>query len=205
MLFNNVMWIFAFTILILNFLIYLSDPLKHSNQVECLGLPCRIYSICSALLIFTIDLIILIVLTHTKPFMEDLPKLWYIGLGIIGYLIIFLIHNTNYIVEDTKKLNPPDEYLFNKNIRSIFYIVVLVLYTIIFLTLYNVDVEKTIPSQPLLEKIFFNRFGGYKYGNKIIFSLSCLIILGIPISAYRVYKGVKYHPNYYKLPLSWKI
>lgn len=205
MLFNNLMWISAITIMFLNFIIYLSDPLKHTNAVECLGLPCRTYSVSAALLIFTIDLILIIVLTHQMPFMKDLPKLWYIGLGIIGYMIILLIHNTNFVVVEDKKINPPNEYLLLKNIRSFFYIIVLILYIIVFVSLYTTNVKNTIPAQPFSEKFIFNRFGGYKYDNKIIFCLSYLIILGIPISAYRVYKGVKYHPYHYKLPLAWKI
>lgn len=205
MLFTNILWIIVLLLITLNLTIYISDPLKHSKQIACLGLPCKSYSLSMALLIFTIDLIIIIVLTHTKPFIAYLPPMWYVALGILGYMIILLTHHTTNVVEENRKLNPPDDYLLNKDIRLILYIVVLGLYIILFLTLYTVDVKNTISVQPILERFFFNRFGGYKKGNKIIFALSCLIFLGIPLTIIRVIQGTQYHPYYYKLPLSWKI
>ena len=205
MLSTNILWIIAFLIMFLNLIIYVSDPLKHSNQVECLGLHCRNYSFAMALFAFTIDLIIMIVLTHTKPFIEFMPSMWYVALGILGYLLIFLTFKTNFVVEQGKKLDPPDDYLLNKNIRLIMYIIVLALYIILFVTLYTVDTQNTIAVQPFLERFLYNRFGGYKKGNKIMFALSLLIILGIPLASIRVHKGIYYHPQFYKLPLSWKI
>ena len=200
-----IIYLLVFIQSLLNIFLYISNPLKHSNKVECYKLPCNIYTIYSTLILFTIDIVLLGILTYTEPITEYLPKTWFLFYGFLGYLIIFLTYSNSQIVKQSKKLNPPYESLLNKDFRFSLYIISLILYFGIILLRYFRNVEEIIPTQPSLEKFFWNRFGGYKEKNKINFILSYLSIIVIPVSILRTLDGAKYHPQYYDLPLSWKL
>ena len=195
-------YILIFIQSLLNIFIYLGNPLKHSDKIECYNLPCNTYSIYSSIILFTLDIILLGLLTYTEPLTEFLPKTWFLFYGFLGYLIMFLTFQNSKIVKNSKKLNPPPEIILNKDIRFSIYLISLILYLGIIFIRYVRNVEDTLETG--LNKFFWNRFGGYK-NNKINFTLSYLSFIAIPIAIIRTLDGAKYHPSYYNLPLSWKI
>lgn len=198
------LYLLVFIQSLLNIFIYSNNPLKHSNNIECYNLPCNIYSIYSSIILFTIDIILLGLLTYYEPLSEFLPKTWFLFYAFLGYLIIFLIHSRSKIIKKSQKINPPPEIILNKDIRFSIYLISLILYLGIIFIRYVRNVENTIELDSILNKYFWNRFGGFK-NNKINFTLSYLTIIAIPISILRILDGSKYHPSYYNLPLSWKI
>ena len=200
-----ILYLLVFIQSVINLYIYISNPLKHSTEVKCYQLPCNIYVIYSALMLFTIDVILLGILTLTEPLVEGLPTTWFIFYGFLGYLIIFLIYSNAKIIKKSKKLSPPDESMLNKDGRFSLYLISLILYIIIFGIRYVNKPLDSVPTQPALERFFFNRFGGYKDNNKINFILSYVITISIPIALLRTIDGANYHPSNYNLPLSWKI
>lgn len=205
MLFLVIIYFMVFSQSVLNLFLYISNPLKHSEKVNCYNLPCNIYSIYSTLILFTIDIILLGILTYTEPLLEGIPKMWFLFYGFIGYLVIFLVHSNSKIIKRNKKLNPPDESLLNKDFRFALYMLSMVLYFTIILTRYVRNPLPVIPSKSGLDRFFWNRFGGYSENNTVNFILSYVITIAIPISVLRTLDGAKYHPTYYDLPLSWKI
>lgn len=200
-----ILYLLVFINSLLNIFLYLNNPLKHSEEIECYNLPCNIYTIYSTIILFTIDIILLGILTYTEPLIESLSKTWFIFYGFLGYLIIFLTYSNSKIIKRSKKINPPDEILLNKDFRFSLYIISLLIYFSIIFLRYIRNSNPTIDTQPALDKFFWNRFGGYKEKNKINFLLSYLSIIVIPIAILRTFDGAKYQPEYYNLPLSWKI
>lgn len=205
MILEIILIILVFVNSLFNIFLYLNNPLKHTDIINCYKLPCNIYTIYSTLILFTIDIILLGILTYTEKVLDFLPKTWFLFYGFLGYLIVFLVYSTTRIVKRNKKINPPDEILLNKNFRFSFYVISLLLYLGIIFLRYTKDPLETIDTQPFLDKYFFNRFGGIKEKNIINFVLSYLSLIAIPISLLRTIDGAKYQPEYYNLPLSWKL
>lgn len=200
-----ILYLLVFINSLLNIFLYLNNPLKHSEEIQCYNLPCNIYTIYSTIILFTIDIILLAILTYSEPLIESLPKTWFIFYGFLGYLIIFLTYSNSKIIKRSKKINPPDEILLNKDLRFSLYIISLLIYIAVIVLRYIRNTNPTIDTQPTLDKFFWNRFGGYQEKNKINFLLSYLSIIVIPIAILRTLDGAKYQPAYYNLPLSWKI
>lgn len=200
-----ILYLLVFINSLLNIFLYLNNPLKHSEEIECYNLPCNIYTIYSTIILFTIDIILLAILTYSEPLIESLPKTWFIFYGFLGYLIIFLTYSNSKIIKRSKKINPPDEILLNKDFRFSLYIISLLIYIAVIVLRYIRNTNPTIETQQALDKFFWNRFGGYQEKNKINFLLSYLSIIVIPIAILRTLDGAKYQPEYYNLPLSWKI
>ena len=200
-----ILYILVFVQSLLNIFLYINNPLKHTDVVNCYKLPCNIYTIYSTIILFTIDIILLGILTYTENILDFLPKTWFLFYGFIGYLVIFLIYSSSKIIKRNKRINPPDEILLNKDFRFSFYIISLLLYLAIIFLRYTKDPLETIETQPFLEQYFFNRFGGFKEKNRVNFILSYLSMIVIPISIFRTLDGAKYQPELYNLPLSWKL
>ena len=201
---TNLLWFMVFVNSIINIISALSDPLKYSLENACLRLPCRTYSISTSIIFFIIDIILLGILTHTNPIIDTLPTYWYLMYGFLGLFVIYLNFNKSEIIRPNKRINPPPEIIYSKNVRLTFYIISLTLYVLIFLVRYITEAQSVIPKQTELEKFFWNRFGGYKPDNITNFVLSYFVLIALPLSIIRVIKGVEYHPGWYNLPLSWR-
>ena len=201
---TNLLWFMVFVNSIINILSALSDPLKYSLENACFRIPCRTYSILTSITFFVIDIILLGILTHTNPIIETLPTYWYLMYGFLGLFVIYLNHNKSEIIRPNKRLNPPPEILYSKNVRLAFYIISLTLYVLIFLVRYITEAQSVIPKQTPLERFFWNRFGGYQPNNITNFVLSYFVLIALPLSIIRVINGVEYHPGWYNLPLSWR-
>ena len=201
---TNLLWFMVFVNSIINLLSALSDPLKYSLENACYRLPCRTYSISTSVIFFVIDIILLGILTHTNPIIETLPTYWYLMYGFLGLFVIYLNFSKSEIITPNKRINPPPEIIYSKNVRLALYIVSLTLYVLIFIVRYVTEAQSVIPKQTELEKFFWNRFGGYKPDNITNFVLSYFVLIALPLSIIRVIKGVEYHPGWYNLPLSWR-
>ncbi len=201
---TNLLWILVFSNSIINLLSALSDPLKYSIENSCYRIPCRTYSITTSVIFFIVDIILLGILSHTNPIIETLPTYWYLPYGFIGLFIIYLNHNKSEIIVPNKRINPPPEIIYSKNVRLGLYLISLLLYVVIFTIRYVNEAQNVIPKQSNMEKLFWNRFGGYQPNNITNFILSYFILLIIPLSILRVIIGAEYHPGWYNLPLSWR-
>lgn len=201
---TNLLWILVFVNSIINLVSALSDPLKHSLENSCYKIPCRTYSITTSLIFFIVDIILLGILTHTNTILETLPTYWYLAYGFIGLFIIYLNHNNSEIILPNKKINPPPDILLSKNVRFGLYLTSVMLYLLIFSIRYIFEAQNVIPKQSNMEKLFWNRFGGYQPDNIIVFVLSYFTLIAIPLSILRLIKGDQFHPGYYNLPLSWR-
>lgn len=201
---TNLLWLLVFTNSVINLISALSDPLKYSLENTCYKLPCRTYSITTSLIFFIVDIILLGILSHTNPILNTLPTYWYLGYGFLGLFVIYLNHNKSEIIVPNKRINPPPDIIFSKNVRFGLYLTSLTLYILIFSIRYLTEAQIVIPQQSTSEKLFWNRFSGYKPNNIINFVLSYAILLVIPLAILRTIIGDNYHPGFYNLPLSWR-
>lgn len=191
-------------LLILNILIFFHDPYKYSNSQNCLELPCRPYSLTTALFTLFLDLCLAASLTHINP-LPFLPTFWYIPFGIIAIMIILLHFNESNVVVKDKRFNPPPEYFFKKPVRMVIRGVITILYLLIITARLSSETIPTLKLEtlPFSHRFLYNRFGGLNANNMVPFFLSWLSILALPIAIIRLYQTIKYHPSDYNQPLPW--
>ena len=199
---NYIVWGLASILVIFNILMFFHDPLVYANPKKCLFLQCRQYSLVYALATLFLDLCLLVGLTHIAG-LPYLPTYWYIPFGILAVSIILLQFNTTTVAAKEHRFTPLPIYFFRKNGRIVFRSIILTLYIVIFVSRYLVEAQPTIPTQPRVERFFYNRFGGLSQRNSIFFLLSLLTIFSIPLSAFRLYQEITFHPTIYNLPLAW--
>lgn len=199
---NYIVWGLVALLLFLNLLIFFHDPLVYANPQKCLFLRCRPYSLVYALAILFLDLCLVISLTHlaAPPY---LPTYWYIPFALLATMIILLRFNETQLTAKEHRFTPLPLYFFRKNGRIIIRSIILAFYLIILLSRYLTEALPTIPTQSLPERFFYNRFGGLSQSNSIIFLLSILTVFSIPLTAFRLYQEITFHPTIYNLPLAW--
>lgn len=195
-------WFFLILVIILNLIMVFHDPLKYSISKKCLLLQCRKYSLALSLITLTLDLLIAISLTYINP-IPFLPKIWYIPVAIIAFMVILLHYNESQVVFKDHSFKPPPEFFFKKTTRIIFRGIILALYLFLFIGRFASETQPTISTQPFIQRVFYNRFGGFGSHNYLLFFISWITLLTIPLASIRLYQSITYHPTIYHQPLAW--
>lgn len=199
---NYLIWALIAFLLILQSIIFFHEQLQYSNAKICSMIQCRQYSLIFALVSLCLSMFLIISITHIAP-PPFLPTFWYIGFGIVAFMIILLHFNQTNIINSDNNFHPPPEHFFGKKTRIVIRSLILALIIIIFLARYMTEELPTLSTQPFVEKFILNRFGGLQQGNVPFFYLSWLTILAIPFTTFRLIQEITFHPSAYYLPLNW--
>ena len=102
-------------------------------------------------------------------------------------------------------MQPMPEYILSRNYRYIFYYLIVIFDTLIFLQfLYFSGITSTNKST-ILDDFILNKFGGFVKGNKLNFIVSWLSIFGLLLDFYMVYLQLTFRPCNYNLPNNWGV
>lgn len=210
----NIIWGLVILVIILNIITYLVEPLKYTEEKECLRLPCRQFTIWNQLLGYFLDICVIVVIAKLLGFKAS-PLIF-----IVGSFFAFLIYTSWYIAKPVirnEKINPPPELFLKKDIRITLQVIILLLDLLIFVLLF-MENDSGLGDNSIMSGsgIFKNkgygitnlintRFGGNVKGNRVVFVCGWLVFFGLFQNIYNLYKSVTYHPSYYNLPLSWRL
>jgi hypothetical protein len=208
----NILWGLVFVVVILNIIIYLIEPLKYSEEKECIGLPCRQFTLFNQLLGYTFDICIIVVIAKMLGF--NATAAIFIIAAFFGFLIYTSWVIAKPVIRD-ETLNPPPKMYMKKNARITIQILILLLDLLIFFLLFMIKTEGANNNSLMsgsgifknkgygITNLLNTRFGGNADGNRFVFFCGWFAFLGIFQNIYNLYKCVGFHPTYYKLPLSW--
>lgn len=212
----NIIWCFIFLVIVFNLILNLVDPLKYSESINCLKLPCRNFELGNQILSFLFDICAIIVLSNMIGFKSTS------AIFVILLFLVFVVYMSWYtskpVVKD-KTMNPPPELFLRKNIRIVLQSMVLLFDLIIFALLFMVRTgidSKYKNDWKYLDILdndkgygFWNlintRFGGNVGGNKFNFYCGWALLLGIGQNIYNLVTEIKFIPANYNLPNSWGI
>ena len=208
----NIVWGLVILVIILNIITYLVEPLKYTEEKECLQLPCRQFTLGNQLLGYFLDICAIVVITKLLGFKAT--SLIFVVCSFFAFLIYTAWYISKPVVRD-EKINPPPELFLKKDIRIILQVIILLLDLLIFVLLFmENDVGLGDNSIMSGSGIFRNkgygitnlintRFGGNVEGNRFVFVCGWLVFFGLFQNVYNLYKTVTFHPSYYNLLLSW--
>jgi len=200
---TRIRYIILGVILFLSFLHYLNDPLKHSSAIECLGLPCRQYSLIMNLLSFTFLSAMMISMGILDKSIY-VPTYWFVFIIMIGYFTIFIDWNNSKIVRPRKgKITPPPLSYIPKDRRLAIVSCILVLFLILFILNYMTH-RVPVESEKILDMVLWNAFGSYQV-KRGAFMAGWLSILGLVTASINIFFTDKFHPGIFNLPNSWRI
>ena len=210
----NILWGLVILVIILNFFIYLTEPLKYTEEDECLKIPCRSFVLFNQLFGYFFDICIIIVLAKLSGFKAT--SIIFIMLIFFSFLILVSWFSALPVVKD-ETINPPPKLYIKKSVRITLHFIILLLDLLIFVVLFmdraGIGNDKTISAG---EGIFRNkgygftnlintRFGGNVDSNRFVFACGWVAFLGIFQNIYNLVISVGFHPTNYNLPLSWKM
>jgi hypothetical protein len=199
----RIRFIILSVVIFLSFLHYLYDPLKHSDEPVCIGLPCRNYSLIMNLLSFTFlsAMIISMGILDKSPF---LPTYWFVIIILMGYMVIFIDWRNSKIVKPRKgRITPPPIGYIPKDRRIVVVSSLLVVYILLFCLNYMAH-KVPIQSDNISEMIFWNIFGSFKE-RRGAFMAGWLSILGVVTAIINIIFTDSFHPGKYNLPNSWRV
>ena len=184
-------WSLFITVLTLNFIAYVQDPIRLSTS-DCLFSSCRNFSFVAAIGTFTLDILTFLGLYLPIKDKFNLPDLWYIPIIILGYAIIaqITIDAKTYKVDDVDEFMPPPTFLWPKYRRIILYTAILIIDIIIFIQFF-LDSNDKFQGNKVIDFIILNRFGTFTK-DKISFFMGWLGILGVVAD----YIALNYQKNY---------
>lgn len=200
----NLIWCLVIIVVILNFIYYLIDPLKYTEDKGCLKLPCRKFTLFNQVLGIIFDILIIIVISSLIGFKST--SIIYVIFSFLLFVIIVSWFAARPVVKN-EKINPPPQLFFNKNIRITIQIIILLFDITIFFLLFMIRSGVDINNKGLLFgfiDLINSRFGGNVKGNRIIFTCGWIVFLGIFQNIYNLYNTIIFHPSHYNLPISWR-
>jgi hypothetical protein len=210
----NILWGLVILVIILNFVIYLTEPLKYTEEDKCLKIPCRNFILFNQLFGYFFDICIIIVLAKLSGFKET--SIIFIMLIFFSFIIIVSWFSALPVVKDGT-INPPPKLYIKKSARITLHFIILLLDLLIFVVLFmdraGIGNDKTISAG---EGIFRNkgygftnlintRFGGNVDNNRFVFACGWVSFLGIFQNIYNLIVSTEFHPTNYNLPLSWRL
>jgi hypothetical protein len=199
----RIRFIILSVVIYLSFLHYLYDPLKHSNEPACIGLPCRNYSLIMNLLSFTF-LSAMIICMGILDKSQFLPTYWFIVIILMGYLVLFIDWKNSKIVKPRKgRITPPPIGYIPKDRRIVVVSSLLVVYLLLFCLNYMAH-KVPVQSDKISEMIFWNVFGSFKE-RRGAFMAGWLSIFGIVTAVINIIFTDDFHPGKYNLPNSWRV
>ena len=200
----NLIWCLVIIVILLNFIYYIIDPLKYTEDRGCLKLPCRKFTLFNQLLGIIFDILIIIVISSLIGF--ESTSIIYVIFSFLLFVIIVSWFSARPVVKN-EKINPPPQLFFKKNIRIVIQIIILLLDITIFFLLFMIRSGIDIKDKGILFgfiDLINSRFGGNVEGNRIIFTCGWIVFLGIFQNIYNLYNTIIFHPSHYNLPLSWR-
>ena len=199
----RIRFIFLAVAIYLSFLHYLYDPLKHSNAPQCLGLPCRSYSI----IINSLSLTFLAAMIVSMGILDKsmyLPTYWFVVVIAMCYMILFIDwRNTKIVKPRNGRITPPPIGYLPKVRRTIADAGLLIVYILLFCLNYMAH-KVPVESEKISELIFWNAFGSFKE-RRGAFMAGWLSLFGVGTAIMNLIFTDGFHPGFYNLPNSWRI
>ena len=206
---KTIRWICFFCVLTLTVIVYIQEPVRFSEKKSFLGITYKLHifiTFCITLFLYMFTFISLYV---TEPLgVNSLPDYWFVPLFVFCYAILLHYYTISETVkedDDPETLQPLPNYVLSRNYRYIFYYLIIIFDTLIFLQfLYASGITKTKKST-ILNDVFLNKFGGFVSGNRLNFLASWAGIIGLILDFYMLYIQVTFHPCTYNLPNNWAV
>ena len=201
----NLIWFLIILVVLLNFIYYLIDPLKYTENRGCLKLPCRKFTLFNQVLGLFFDILVIVVVASLIGFKST--SMIYVIFIFLLFVIIVSWVAAKPVVKN-QKINPPPELFLKKDIRITIQIIILLLDVLIFFLIFMIRAGIDKDNKGILYgfiNLINTRFGGNIEGNRVIFTCGWLVFLGIFQNIYNLYNSVVFHPSHYNLPLSWRI
>jgi hypothetical protein len=201
----NFIWCLVIIVILLNFIYYIIDPLKYTEDRGCLKLPCRKFTLFNQVLGIIFDILIIIVISSLVGFKPT--SIIYVTFSFLLFVIVVSWFAARPVVKN-EKINPPPQLFFKKNIRIVIQIIILLLDITIFFLLFMIRSGIDINNKGILFgfiDLINSRFGGNVKGNRVIFTCGWIVFLGIFQNIYNLYNTIIFYPSHYNLPLSWRI
>ena len=107
----NIIWCFIFLVIILNLVLNIVDPLKYSESINCLKLPCRNFELGNQILSFIFDICAIIVLSKMVGFQST--SAIFIILIFLIFIVLMSWFTSKPVVKDNT-MNPPPELFLRK-------------------------------------------------------------------------------------------
>ena len=190
-------------VIYLSFLHFIHDPLKHSNEIACIGLPCRKYS----LIINTLSMTFLSAMIICMGLLDNsiyLPTYWFVFVIVICYFVLIIDWRNSKVVKPRKgRITPPPIGYLSKDRRLAVVSSLLVIFLLLFCLNYMTH-KVPVQSEKISEMIFWNAFGSFKE-RRGAFMAGWLSIFGIVTAIINIIFTDKFHPGIYNLPNSWRV
>jgi hypothetical protein len=171
-------WSLFITVLILNFIGYIQDPIRLSAS-KCYFTSCRNFNFIAQIGTFTLDVLTFLSLYLPIKDKFNLPDFWYLPIIILGYAIIaqITIDSKIYEVDDADEFMPPPPSLWPKYRRVILFTAILIIDIIIFIQFF-LDSNDKFHGNKVIDFVLLNRFGTFTK-DKLSFYMGWLGILGV--------------------------